>query len=598
MAGNFKQRVWVCLGDRRQPVVVILLAVLLVLPSLWSSLVADDFIHAIRLSPTLTFPGFDDPPLDLFVFGSGEPQQRAQLMEAGSFAWWTAEGFKMAFWRPLSAATHVVDHRLWPDSPLLMHAHSIVWFALLLAAVAVLYRRMHAPPVAGLALLLYALDDARGMVLSFVANRNALIAAVFGVGVLIAHDRWRRDGWRYGALVGPLLFTAALLAGESALAIAAYLFAYALFIEPRGKRRGFNSLAPYVLLIAAWTIAYRALGYGTHASGIYINPADEPANFLAALAVRLPVLLLGQIAGPPSDLWLTYPQSIAVVVYCVALLTLAVAALLLWPLLRRSAVTRFWCVGALIAAVPVCATFPTDRLLVFVGLGAMGAVAELLASLLEVPVSPGMRRRTPVRLAIALIVVVHLILAALLLPLRSLTVLQMAQVIERADRSIPRTDGVRDQTLVIASAPVDGTVAYMPIVRAAEGLPGPRRLRLLASGTAGVQVTRLDEFTLRLRPQGGFCATEIERMLRSRSQPMAVGYTVKLSDLQVRVTEVTADGRAAEAEFRFAVPLEDPSLLWVRWEGDSLVAYQPPRVGESVALPPIDLATAFFGKAT
>ena len=598
MVGQSAKRVWTCLGHRRQPVVVIALAVLLVLPALGSSLVADDFIHRIRLSPTLRFAGFDDPPLDLFVFGSGAPQQRRQLMEEGSFAWWTAEGFKMAFWRPLSVATHVLDHWLWADSSVLMHAHSIVWFALLLAAVCALYRRFHTPGIAGLALLLYAFDDARGMVLSFVANRNALIAAVFGVWALIVHDRWRRDGWQPGALLAPLLFGAALLAGESALAIAGYLFAYAVFMDSGTTRRRLASLAPYALLTVVWAVVYRTLGYGTHASGLYMHPADEPARFLGALAVRLPILLLAQIAGPPSDLWLAYSHPVAVGVYAVALLCLAIAAALLWPLLRRSAVTRFWTLGAVLAAVPICATFPSDRLLVFVGIGAMGTVASLLTSLRGDALSGTARRRTLARTVAAGIVGVHLVIAPLLLPLRSLTVVQMGSVFARVDRSLPGSDQVRDKTVVIVAAPVDGLVSYVPIWRAARGVPRPRRLRLLTTGTAAVQVTRLDAFTLRLRPEAGFYGTEIERMLRSLSQPVVPGYSVSLSDMRVTVTEVTRDGRAAEAEFRFAVPLEDPSLIWMRWEGDALVAYDPPPPGTSRPTPPIDLTTAFLGRST
>ncbi len=45
--------------------------------------------------------------------------------------------------------------------------------------VAALYRGLHAPRVAHLALALYALDDARGWALGWTANRNVIVAAVF-----------------------------------------------------------------------------------------------------------------------------------------------------------------------------------------------------------------------------------------------------------------------------------------------------------------------------------------------------------------------------------------------------------------------------------
>jgi len=67
------------------------------------------------------------------------------LLEEGVFGWWTAPDFRMSFWRPLSSLTHVLDHVLWPRSFILAHVHSMAWFVALLVAVAMLYRRFHAP---------------------------------------------------------------------------------------------------------------------------------------------------------------------------------------------------------------------------------------------------------------------------------------------------------------------------------------------------------------------------------------------------------------------------------------------------------------------
>jgi len=48
--------------------------------------------------------------------------------------------------------------------PAVMHAHSLMWFGLLVVAVTLLYRRlMGLTLAAGLAALLYAVDDAHGM---------------------------------------------------------------------------------------------------------------------------------------------------------------------------------------------------------------------------------------------------------------------------------------------------------------------------------------------------------------------------------------------------------------------------------------------------
>jgi len=40
--------------------------------------------------------------------------------------WWAAVDSRNAFYRPLAAATHALDLRLWPDSAALMHLHALL----------------------------------------------------------------------------------------------------------------------------------------------------------------------------------------------------------------------------------------------------------------------------------------------------------------------------------------------------------------------------------------------------------------------------------------------------------------------------------------
>jgi hypothetical protein len=573
------------------PWVIVVLALALVSPCLVAGLVADDYIQILRLSPEVDFPGFPYAPFDLFTFASGKAAQRRVLMEEGLFAWWTAEDLQLAFWRPLSSATHVVDHRLWPRSPVLKHAHSMAWFGALLAVLAFLYRRFHVPWVAHLALLLYALDDARGFVLSFVANRNALIAAVLAFAALLTHDRWRRSGWTLGGWVAPLLFALGLLAGESALALTGYLFAHALFLDTGPLSRRLSRLWPYALIVVTWMTAYKLLGYGTRGGGIYLNPMDEPFGFLGALIERMPVLLLAQAGAFVSDLWVLLPPPAQLAVHVVALVVLIAAGWLLWPLWRRDPVARFWTLGLLLAAVPISATFPMDRLLVFVGVGAMALVAELIASAVEGRFESLPVRGRALRAVAVVLLVAHLVLAPLLLPVRALSVRFMKVAMARSFEAIPDDPAVTTKTLIVVRAPADGSVAYTLVEPVALGEPRPRRLRLLASGLAPVRVTRVDERTLTIRPAYGFYATEGERMLRGLSRPFRAGNEVRLSDLQVVVTEVDTEGRALEARFRFQRTLEDASHLWFSWQGSGLQPYVPPPVGTSHTLPAIRLET-------
>jgi hypothetical protein len=102
--------------------------------------------------------------------------------------------------------------------------------------------------------------------------------------------------------------------------------------------------------------------------------------------------------------------------------------------------------------------------------------------------------------------------------------------------------------------------------RQVSGVPFPPQ-RLLATCFARVRVSRLDETTLRVRPERGFLDNGFLRMVRGLSRPFHPGDEVVLSDLTVRVRDVTADGRPAEVDFTFGVPIEDPTLLWTRLRG-------------------------------
>jgi hypothetical protein len=573
------------------PPATIALALLLASPSLRVGRMADDYMHMARVDPQLQLPRSAYAPLDLFTFVRGDAAERAWLVEEGIFGWWMAPDFRLSFWRPLSSLTHVLDHLLWPRSVALGHVQSLLWFAALLAVLAVLYRRFHPPWIAHLALLLYALDDAHGWVLGWTANRNVLVAATLAFAALLLHDRARRDGWRLGAWLAPATFAAALLGGEAALGVTGYLFAHALFVDSGPLARRLARLWPYAVLSVAWLVAYKALGYGTTGGGMYLNPLDEPLPYLRALVERLPVLLAAQVGVRLADAWAFLPPRAMLVAYLLALLLLAAFAALLAPLWRRQPACRFWALGTVLSLPPMCATFPMDRLLVFAGVGAMATIALVFADWIEegaLALLPR-ARRTMATTAVVLLAASHLVLAPLLLPLRVLLVGLLSGMGDRLEASMPADESIRGKTLVILSSAAELTAFPPWMQRQVQGRPRPRSMRVLATCFAPIHLSRVDETTLRLRPERGFLDNDTLRMVRGLSRPFHVGDEVLLSDMRVRVREVTADGRPAEADFTFRVPLEDTSLLWTRLHaGGSLAPWSPPAVGQSQTLPSVE----------
>jgi hypothetical protein len=579
------------LGARRAPWVVLTIGLALAAPAITADFTADDHLHRVVELDDPGIAGLHPRALDLFVFANGKPADTLQLRDAGLFPWWVDPQLKLSFMRPLSSATHALDHALWPDNAAAQLAHNLIWLALSLFVAWLFFRRFLVTQwIAVLALALYAFDDARGPVVGWIANRNALVALCLAVPVLLAHDRWRRDGWQPGRWLAPLLFVVALGAGEASIAILAYVAAHALWLDRGNWRERALALAPYVLLVVAWRVIYAKLGYGVVGSGIYLDPGGDPFAFVSAAATRLPLLLAGALALPWSDFASFYPVlGVLAIMLALALVALALIAFACARLLRRDPIARFFATGMLLAAIPVASTFPADRLLGFVCLGGMGLVAQLLAAAVRdrARLGDGKPRRFGAVAIALLMLVVHLVLAPPFLMLRSRSMVAVARVLDRADASIPGDAS----TVIIAATPSDALVGYVPLMRRSRGQPCPQRLYWLATSTTNVTLERLDDRTLRVAPERGFLTQEIDQMTRSaRIHPFAIGDRIALTGLTIEIESITRDGRPLTALAHFATSLDDPSLTWLRWEGHAYVAYRPPPVGARETLPAVDFS--------
>ena len=578
------------LSARRATLVSILLGLALAAPSLSTGLVADDHIQLAMMRDPPPIPSLSAHGLDMFSFATGDPAVTRARVNAGVFPWWTDPAVRLAFWRPLAALTHVADQALWPGSPWLMHLHNLLWFGLALLAVAAVYRRFLTPGwVATLALLLYAIDDAHGPAIGWIANRNAMVALALALPALLWHDRWLKDGWRPGAWLGPLCLALGLGAGEAALAVLAYLAAYTLHLDRGRLAARAAHLLPYLVVVVGWRAIYHHLGYGASGSAVYLDPGGDPLTFALAVPRRAPALLAGQLALPWSDLdslWPYLGPHIAPVVLAFVLVVLVALGLWLWPLWRRDPVLRFFTTGMLLAVLPICATFPADRLLWFVGVGGMAIVARLIAE---------PRRSLGRKLAVGALVAVHVVLAAPLLALRSRSMTTVALPLERATRTLPMSPDIARKTLVLVNPPSDVFAGYILIMRASRGQQLPARLRWLSAGTSSLEVERLDARTLRLRPADGFVKGLTEQLLRSPKSELPVGTKIALTGMQIEITASLPDGRPAEAVFRFDVPLEDPSLYFAKWGDRGYEPFALPVAGARVTLPACDFLKAVFG---
>jgi hypothetical protein len=592
----------------RYPGVLLGLGLLLALPSLWNGLQFDDFtIRAAVLGHELV----KDVPTsrwEPFTFVNGDEQRTQKLIDYGRLPWWADPKCRMAFWRPLTAATHILDYSLWPKRPWLMHAQSLAWFALLIWAVAVLYRRLigrgNAAWIAALAALLFVLDGAHALPVGWLANRNDLLAGLFGVLAIIAHDRWRRDGWRAGALAAPAALALGLLCKEAAASAGGYLLAYAVFLDRAGWRSRLTSLLPCLAMGVVWYAVYKGLGFGVTASGMYVEPTHDPFGYVLHVIRDGPILLLGQWGLPPSDLSMACSASAFHIHWLWAVVFLALVGMLLVPLVLRDALARFWTLGMLLSLLPACVAIPMDRLLMFVGLGAMGLLAQAVAGLRNgtgwAPRRAAWRR--PAWVMAGLLLTIHVAVSPVLFLMMVRAIRVMGHGSSVLTRTYPRHPQLPRQTLVVVNSTSWGVDVFLTLVRDMEQSSLPQRSLCLTTSYSNASLTRTDDRTLVVRVHGGYLPPQgcwpdrcdpprlsavyatrlLDRMVRSQRNPLRLGQVIDLTSVTIEISKLMPDGRPAEVTFRFRVPLEDPSLCWLQVTEKGYVPFKLPTIGQTV----------------
>lgn len=600
---------WLCclLEHRYFPWLVAVVAVLLCLPALRLGWLFDDDFHRLALTrPDLSV--LSRSPAELFVFVEGDVAANRLARTMGFLPWWSSENLRVAFFRPLTGLTHWLDYQLWPDQPALMHLHSLFWYGAVVVTAAVFFRRMFgASCVAGLAALLFAVDDAHALPAVWIANRNALLGVFFGLMTLILHDRWRSEGSWLCALLAPLMFLVGLLSKESTVAIAAYAFAYSLFLDRGRWVSRVASLAPCAVVGIVWWVIYKRLGYGTAGSTWYVDPGEEPMVFARAVAAHAPNLLAWQWLVPSGLQWSLCPQG-ARCLWWVVMALLAIIAAALVPLLKRECLARFWALGMLLSVLAACSAYPWDRLLTFVGIGGVGLLAQFIAA--TVRSFDRKRIRLPLPVAApaicAILFVIHLLIAPVHLARTAGSMADARSSLERVAASLPPTPHGDPQTVPIANSPTYASFAYGVLNRLAQGKPYFRPTFVLGSGPRPIELHRRDKQTLLVRPHGGFFAPggnphrqakmaqilfnqrrsveTLDRFYRD-SLPTSVGQRTQLMCATVEITAITEDGRPAEVAFNFLTTLETPLFHWLQWRNGRYVPFKVPAVGQRLTLP-------------
>ena len=597
------------LEHRYLPAVLAIGAVLVMLPALKAGLMADDLVQrAVELRP-------DQLPARLREAGippdSGSLgtvlrdlfpgiNRMAPVKNYGLLPWWTPDDMKLGLWRPLTAFTHWLDYRLFPDSPVLMHAHNIAWFAAIVFLVTVMYRKLMGPDwAAGLAALLFLLDAYTYFPVMFVANRGFVLSLCFGLLCFYEHHQWRSAKSRSGCVLSPLFLALSLFANEGGASTFAFILAYALVLEPGGWRHRALTGLPAVLVIALWRTIYKLGGFGLSHVGLYIDPANELLEFGRVVFPRAMALLGGQITGVAPDLLFAIKPSLHPLVIALYSASVLAALAVFLPWVRRDKTAAFWLAVALLAAIPAATVAPLSKNLGFVAVGVYGLMASFVAALVTRPgpLPERLTYRIPAWITCGLLLMMHIPVA---IAGRVLTAEAIASG-SKDMRSFINPDKLPDvdnKNVIVVNAPCAIALAYMPFYKAYSHQPLPRTLRTLVPGCTSFDVQRTDEQTLVIRSRASDVFTcddvgpvHIAYIFSACNVAVGVPKSKKgdrhdLSGLTVEVLEANVADVATRVAFRFDASLDSPDFRWLWWDWRtfSYRSFQIPSIGQSVTL--------------
>ncbi|MFM2420266.1 MAG: hypothetical protein RL385_4989 [Pseudomonadota bacterium] len=575
-----------------------LCAALLCAPSLSVGLLLDDYFLLSRLRDAdggLRWLGLRDA---FAFFPRGEA---ASLQQQGLLGWWVDPQVALSFFRPLSALSHALDFQWLTDAPWLMHAESIALMLALHLSVGQLYARWFgaAPRALALAYLLYILSPGHAVVASWLANRNACLAALFGVWALWSFERAAQGkGARYhGATCLGLLLS--LLSGELGTSTFVLLAAHAWCIDAAPWPVRLRALLAPLLLLASWLVVYRALGFGTAHVQLYLDAVAAPWDFVCALGLRAPQLIFAQLYLPIASLSLMLSGKASLVASLVCGCAIAPWLPSVLEVCRHDARARFCAAASLGSLLPIAASVPHDRLLLFADIGGAGLIASLVHHLSSMP----SRRARVLRLSVAS----HLGASLLLGPAYAASLHAQAATADVPFRALKDEEALANQTLVFVNLPSCYFAANFDWQLRGSGRPSPQRMLCLAPGIYPLRVARMDAHTLRVRashgvlqPWGtwrGDSGTEAGPLsavymaqalnLEGDARPLSRGETLRVGHVSVTAHAWTPEGYPSEVHFRFDAPLDSPSLRFVAWQGRALLPFTLPKVGEEVALLPI-----------
>jgi len=563
-------RLWHCL----------FLLVLLCLPALFSPFYSDDFFHQLLLQSALS----DTPSVlnrempgsffGLYAFVDDVPAHILQLRQFSVLPWWADDDFWFRFWRPVAELSHALDYLLLPRQAWLAHLHSVFWFALLLFSFQQWLKRLsvYVPEEQRqrfivLALLLLTIDGQHVATIAWVANRNALIACVFGLWCLIHLDKARGDKTVGNMVLSLLCLLFALLSAEAAITVTAFIFAQLYFLRGLGVKRLACYLLPFFCVSLAWMYCHQALGYGAEPSGnSYINPFSHPINFLLAMLERVPVYWLANVTSTPAGAFWTLGDVLdgfTNVYWLSAVVVWILISVITFRFYRRDKLMLFAYSSFLLGCVPASLANPQDRLALFITLPVALFSARVLLDLFARYQAGTASKK--LRLALYFVMFTQLVMSPLHLFAGGLYMRYEAMMINQELTTFDAEASINAKNIVFLNLPLGYQVMFSG-VRAFHHLALPDNSLYVGNDIGELKIEVLSLHDLRVSRQPSF-ATNFESYFRDiKANPFSVGECRYQAGANVCIAQLDEHGFPMVIMLRLDKPIDANEQQFYYWQ--------------------------------
>jgi hypothetical protein len=559
---------WLCASPLRRRITS--LAFLCALPSLAIGLQADDYI----LHQQVLTRG----PFAAYLFNVRDPrlahEQALEERADGRVPWWTDGQVYVRYFRPLSSLSLWLDFAHGAPAWWMHLENCAIYAGIVWLAVAIYQQLGLSGPGLAWAALFFGLDAGVATSVGWIASRNTLLAAGFGLACILAYVHARRTGGAALHALACLCFSLSLLSAELGLCTLGYLCAHALAVDRAPYLRRALALLPYAALAGVYLVLYVAMGYGAENVGTNSDLSGSPIAAALALIEDIPIWLASTATLPFATFILLLPNAfVPILVLSIAILALLVPLLATrWTELPGA---RVFAGGAVLSLVPLVSTLPQERLRFFVALGAYGVLGPWVARDFQ---APERIRRGAARFLWR----IHALWMPLLFipQLFGCATLFSGGGANALDRVVPRA---AEPITIVLNAPTPHVPWYQAAMRAARGEVRPPVFNLYA-GTQALEVERYADRSLELHAVRSWITTPFERVRNLRRAPLRAGDQIALAHLKVEVREVNAEGVPTRVRFTFERSLDDPSLTFRCWTGPEVALCHPPSIGGRVQL--------------